>query len=418
MADLSKKYGLDEAQQKVRKQFLELTADDEARLTELEACFARIAPQFAESFYEHLLALPDTAKFFSDPAVIERLKQLQMQYFHELVGGRYEGDYFEKRLRVGEVHSRLGVKPTWYLAAYNLFIQACFPAFARELGTELPPPILSLLKLILLDVGLALETYFAEATQQLRRRNGELEQALQIYFESEMRAQQYAKLAGHEIRGGLNAVGNVCEEVVEDFGDELPAEVKSSLESARGRVWQLARVVEQILSNPESHGRPERVRVAALLKEIGDRMRLYSAEKSVRLKLPDTDVEVSADPVGLREVFANLVSNAVKHLDKSEGLVEINYQPTPEAHLFSVCDNGPGISIEWQEKIFQPFVQVPGSESKSGRGLGLYFVKRIIEQHGGKVWVDSTPGEGSRFSFTLPKQPAAPARSGPAGGGT
>lgn len=403
-ADLSAKYALDEAQRAVRKQFLGIAPDDEARLKDLEQCFVRIAPQFASAFYEHLLALPETARFFADGAAIEHLKQLQMHYFHGLVQGNYGRDYFETRLRVGEVHQRLGVKPTWYLAAYNLFIQECFPAFSKELGVEIPESILSLIKLILLDVGLALETYFAEATEQIRRRNAELEQALQIYFESEMRAQQYAKLAGHEIRGGLNAVGNVCEEIVEDYRDQLPAEVLSSLESARSRVWQLANVVEQILSSPDQPGRPGPIRPAELLKEVAGRMKFYAADRTVQLKLPDIDVEVWGDPVGLREVFANLVSNAVKHLDKPAGAVAIEYVPEETVHVFCVVDNGPGIPPEWQERIFQPFVQLPGSESRSGRGLGLYFVRRIVEQHGGRVWVESVPGCGSRFSFSLPKK--------------
>ena len=402
--DLVTKYGLQDMQRQARKDFLGISAADEAAVSGLQECFARVAQDFVETFYRHLLGSVETSQFFTDPAMLERLKQSQMQYFRELLAGEYGEDYFEKRVRVGEVHQRLGVKPTWYLGAYNLYIQNCFPRFAQDLGANLPPELLSLVKIILLDVGLALEAYFAQATEQLRQRNEQLERALQMYLQTEIKAQQYAKLAGHEIRGTLNAVANVCEEVVEDFGEEIPAEASGLLQSARSRLWQLAKVVDGILAAPEQAGKPALVETGELLKEVAGRMNLYSQDRSVELKLPETSAQVWADRVALREIFANLVSNAVHHLDKAPGRVDITHQQTTDADLFTVADNGPGIPAEWRQQIFQPFFRIPGANRPEGRGLGLYFVRCLVEQHGGKVWVESVPGEGSRFSFSLPRQ--------------
>lgn len=403
--DLVAKYGLDDEQRQARKDFLGVSEADLARLRRLQDCFARIASEFADSFYRHLLASSETAPFFTDPELVERLKLAQMQYFRDLLSGDSGQEYFEKRLRVGEVHQRLGVKPAWYLGAYNHYVQTCFPRFAQELGGSLPVELLALVKLIFLDVGLALETYFAEATEQLRRRNDQLERALQMYFQTEVKAQQYAKLAGHEIRGTLNAVANVCEEVVEDFGDRIPEDVGSLLRSAHERLWQLAKVVDGILSAPEQAGQPAWIGTGELLKEVAGRMNLYSPDRPVELTVPTAGVTVWADPVALREVFANLVSNAVRHLDKQRGCVGIVHQETADSHIFTVSDNGPGIPVELQQHIFQPFFRIPGAMQPEGRGLGLYFVRRLIEQHGGQVWVESVVGEGSRFSFSLPKNP-------------
>lgn len=403
--ELVAKYGLDDAQRRARKDFLGVSEDDLAGLRRLQDCFARIASEFAETFYRQLLASSETAPFFTDPELVERLKLAQMQYFRDLLSGDSGQEYFEKRLRVGEVHQRLGVKPTWYLGAYNLYVQTCFPRFAQELGGNLPVELLALIKMIFLDVGLALETYFAEATDQLRRRNDQLERALQMYFQTEVKAQQYAKLAGHEIRGTLNAVANVCEEVVEDFGDRIPEDVGSLLQSAHERLWQLAKVVDGILSAPEQAGQPAWIDTGELLKEVSGRMNLYSPDRPVELSLPAAGVMVWADPVALREVFANLVSNAVRHLDKPHGHVGIDHQETADAHVFTVSDNGPGIPAELQQHIFQPFFRIPGAKQPEGRGLGLYFVRRLVEQHGGQVWVESVVEQGSRFSFSLPKNP-------------
>ena len=112
-----------------------------------------------------------------------------------------------------------------------------------------------------------------------------------------------------------------------------------------------------------------------------------------------------ADPVGLREVFANLIANAAHHLNKSRGKISVEYLPTSTDHLFSVVDNGPGIHRERVESIFQPFVRGSDDASHNGKGLGLYFVQRIVREHGGSVWVESVAGQGSRFSFTIPIEP-------------
>lgn len=133
-------------------------------------------------------------------------------------------------------------------------------------------------------------------------------------------------------------------------------------------------------------------------------MNIYSPDSPVELRLPASGVKVWADPIALREIFANLVSNAAKHLDKSTGRIAVEHHDTAESYVFTVADNGPGIPAELQRKIFQPFFRLPGAERTEGRGLGLYFVRRLVEQHGGQVWVESVVGQGSRFSFSIPKK--------------
>ena len=403
--NLVDKYGIDEVVREERKAFLALTPADQKSVAELKRWFDEIAPRMIEDFYRHLQHHPGTAHLLREPQLLKRLKLEQLRYFEELVSGEYGEEYFERRLRVGETHQQIGLEPRWYLGAYNLYIQLCFPEFARRLGTEIPKELLALLKVILLDIGLTLETYFAASTEQLQHRNNELERALHMYFETELKAQQYAKLAGHEIRSSLNAIGHACEEVIEDFKDQIPAEALETLKDANDRCWRVMRVVERILSQPEQAGRPAWVSANELLDEVSGRLRLYSGDKDVELVLLDEPVRIWADPVGLREVFANLVSNAVRHLDKPNGRIAIEYRSSGKLHIFCVADNGPGIPPELQARIFQPFFLPPGSKERGGKGLGLYFVRRIVEHHGGSVWIESVPGQGSRFSFSLPIEP-------------
>lgn len=401
---LSDEYGIDEQSRAERKNFLDLTPEDEAAVADLRKWFDHIAPQLIESFYEHLLKHEPSARFLHDPGLVDRLQSMQTQYFAELVSGRYDAEYVEQRLRVGQAHHQIGLAPRWYLGAYNVYMQQCFPAFARALGGDVPPALLSLLKVILLDIGLTLETYFAASTQQLQRQNQELEKALQIYFSTEIKARQYAKLTGHEIRGSLNAIANVVEEVAEDFADEIPSEAREMLIAANDRCRQMMHVVERILAEPEHAGQPKWVETSDLLREVEDRMPIYSSNRSVELRLPQESVRVWADPIGLREVFANLISNAVHHIDGPDAQITVAYERECGVHVFSVRDNGPGIPRNAQQHIFQPFYRAT-TRPRDGKGLGLYFVRRIVEQHGGLVWIDSAVGDGCRVSFSLPVEP-------------
>ena len=80
-------------------------------------------------------------------------------------------------------------------------------------------------------------------------------------------------------------------------------------------------------------------------------------------------------------------------------------------HLFAVTDNGPGVPSDLQKRIFEPFYQAPSSRAKGGKGLGLHLVRTIVEQHGGRVWVESVPGQGSRFWVSLPQTPSTDLRA-------
>lgn len=395
---------LDEQQLAEQKRFLKLEANDERSVAELRGNFPDIAPKLIESFYDHLLSYAPTREFLNNPQLVERLKRLQVEYFEELLSGKYDVEYAHKRLQIGQKHQQIGLEPRWYLGAYNIYLQECFPAFAASLGKEIPEQLMSLLKVILLDIGLTLETYFAASKQSLKRHNEDLEQALQMYYHTEMKSRQYAKLAGHEIRGSLNAIGNVIEEVVEDFSVEIPVAARDALRAANDRCHQVMQVVEDILSKSDLTGTPQWVETGRLLTEIRDRMPMYSEGADVQLVLPSESPRVWADPIGLREVFANLVSNATHHLSPQGGQIHIELESCNESFIFTVADSGPGIPREQQTQLFQPFYR-GNSQKHHGKGLGLYFVKRIIEQHGGQVWVESVVGNGSRFSFCLPREP-------------
>jgi light-regulated signal transduction histidine kinase (bacteriophytochrome) len=110
-----------------------------------------------------------------------------------------------------------------------------------------------------------------------------------------------------------------------------------------------------------------------------------------------------ADPVQLAQVFQNLIGNALKFRSQSAPRIHVAAQDLGEAYEVAVRDNGIGIEPQYFERIFMVFQRLHNKGEYPGTGIGLAIVKKVVERHGGAVRVESTPGEGSAFSFTLPK---------------
>jgi signal transduction histidine kinase len=406
--DLLSRYGFDDEQRRRRQAFLGLTDADAERLRRLRPVFVRHAQAFAEQFYDHLQTDPHTRALLRDPEQLERLKAIQAAYFARLLDGAFDAAYFEGRLRVGLAHQRVGLEPAWYLGAYNQYVQLTFPLFAKAFGPDLEkvlPLLLSLVKVIFLDVGLALDTYFHEATEALRRRNDDLQQALGLYWQAQKREEQLHRMVSHEVRGGLAAVIAGLEDLQDSSAASLGAEAAEQLASLTRRCWSLSELLGELLAPAERSG-PTWVETAPIFETLAARFALYADGRAIELTLPAVAPRVWADPLRLREVFANLVANAVHYLDKERGRVTVTCREDGDFYRFGVEDNGPGIPEEVRDRLFQPFVRGPASQGRHpGTGLGLYFVRTIVEQGGGRVGVDSEPGRGSRFWFTVPRVP-------------
>ena len=110
------------------------------------------------------------------------------------------------------------------------------------------------------------------------------------------------------------------------------------------------------------------------------------------------------DKVQLEQVFQNLISNAIKFIDKEHGLITVKYIKNEIEHIFAVEDNGPGIDEKYFDKIFNIFQTLKPRDEFESTGVGLSIVKKIIENLDGKVWLESKIGEGTTFYFSIPKQ--------------
>lgn len=124
---------------------------------------------------------------------------------------------------------------------------------------------------------------------------------------------------------------------------------------------------------------------------------------NVRIEIGPGMPELITDKTRLSQVFSNLIGNAIRYNDKEQIQINISVQEQPEGWVFSVKDNGPGIEAQYHEKIFVIFQTLNRRDDVESTGVGLAIVKKIVEDQGGKIWVESTPGSGSDFKFMWPR---------------
>jgi len=143
-----------------------------------------------------------------------------------------------------------------------------------------------------------------------------------------------------------------------------------------------------------------------VIREVSDRHGQLISEKGITLQtqIPKDAILVLADRPRICQVLDNLLINAIRYMgDRSEPLIKIQVAEEQGFYVTSVSDNGKGIPQEYHESIFERFFRVAGPDKPEGTGLGLFIVRKIVQSHGGAIWVESEEGRGATFRFTLPK---------------
>jgi NtrC-family two-component system sensor histidine kinase KinB len=214
----------------------------------------------------------------------------------------------------------------------------------------------------------------------------------------------------HEFRTPLTSLRMAIHLCLEGTVGPISEKQADLLFAAREDCERLQGIVDDLLDlsriqagRIELHSRP--VSSASLLESAIDAHRAIAKERKVELSLgaPTIDKAVLADTDRLQLVLGNLVSNALRHT-REGGRVDLRAAPDGKQVRFEVRDTGEGIAREHLDRLFERFYRVPGAQS-GGAGLGLYIAKEIVDAHGGHIGVESDPGQGSVFWFTLPAAP-------------
>ena len=256
-----------------------------------------------------------------------------------------------------------------------------------------------------------LQTFAAQSVLAIENANlfTEVEEkSHQLEMASQHKSQFLANMS-HELRTPLNAVLGYTELILDDVYGEMPEKARVVLDRIQRNGKHLLGLINDVLDLSKIEAGQLTLALAAysmgeVVASVHSAVELLAREKHIALKIElASDLPPAhGDGRKLTQVLLNLVGNAIKFTD--EGEVAIKALAANGSITVSVRDLGPGITEVDQAKIFQEFQQadLAITREKGGTGLGLTISKRIVELHGGRIWVESRPGEGSTFSFTLP----------------
>jgi PAS domain S-box-containing protein len=238
-------------------------------------------------------------------------------------------------------------------------------------------------------------------TADLQRLNNSLMLAQQQLQERNQELDRFVSIAAHDLKAPLRAISNLSEWIEEDLQEQIPGE-NPQLKLLRQRVKRMDALIDGLLRYSragKAELATETVDVAEILAETIDSL---SPPPSFEIRIVNLMPILQTKRLLLNQVFANLISNAIKHHNCPSGRIEITAEDLGDRHQFSIADDGPGIPQgESRERIFEIFQTLnPTTDSTENTGIGLALVKKIVEGEGGKIWLDDECIQGCRFSFT------------------
>jgi len=227
------------------------------------------------------------------------------------------------------------------------------------------------------------------------------EQLLKDLESSNEGLQEYAHIVSHDLKSPLRSISALVSWLEEDFGDKLGPAGLSQLTLMQDKIASMDQLITGILRYSSIGSEKARFEICPTLKLVQQLKATIYWPEQIALRFNGTMPSIKADKTQLQQLFQNLLSNAISHMDKPKGQIEIGYNDLGDLHEFSVKDNGIGIPKAYQEKIFEIFETLESGKGSSG--IGLSIVKKIVQLHGGTIWVKSEYGAGATFYFTIKK---------------
>jgi PAS domain S-box-containing protein len=222
---------------------------------------------------------------------------------------------------------------------------------------------------------------------------------------------KFAYVVSHDLKAPLRAISNLSSWIEEDIGDRFTVDSAQHFTMLKGRIVRMESLINGILE----YSRADRVKspnvmvdVKALINEIFE---LIVQDSNVTIELPENLPVINTERMKLQQVFLNLISNSIKYNDKEKAVIKIACVEEEEAFTFSVEDNGPGIEERYHEKVFIIFQTLQARDTFESTGVGLAIVKKIIDESGGEIWIESELGLFTRFLFKWPKKSSASFKS-------
>ncbi len=225
-------------------------------------------------------------------------------------------------------------------------------------------------------------------TEELEKKNKELD--------------QFAYVVSHDLKAPLRGINNLSMWIEEDIGGQLEGETKTNLDLMRKRVKRMEGLIDGILQYSRA-GRikhqPQTFSTKDTIQEIVSNL---SAPEKFTISIQEELPTLTSEKIAFEQVISNYISNAIKYNNNPEPTIHISCEQKDAFYHFCVADNGPGIEKEFHEKVFVIFQTLQARDTFESTGVGLAIVKKMVEDKGGKVWIESEKGKGAKFYFSWP----------------
>lgn len=241
-----------------------------------------------------------------------------------------------------------------------------------------------------------------------KRSEAERDQFVKELSRSNRDLDDFAYVASHDLRAPLRVIGNTSTWLEEDLADVLDDESRENLQLLRSRVLRMEHLLDDLYeysrAGRKTDSRYQRALPGAeLMKEV---LMLVDQPEGFTINVAPGFSRIQVPNMPLKQIFANLISNAIKHSETGTGVIDVSLEDDGEQYTFSVADDGPGIDTQFHDQIFKMFQTLKSRDEVEGSGIGLSIVKKHVEHAGGTISVHSAAGEGCEFRFTWRKQGA------------
>lgn len=213
---------------------------------------------------------------------------------------------------------------------------------------------------------------------------------------------QFAYVVSHDLKAPLRAINNLSEWIEEDIEEVMDEDTKNNMNLLRSRVKRMEGLINGILEYSRVGRIKAKISHVELNQFFHDLKEANQTKENIQFDIPQNLPTIHTERVTLYQVLQNFISNAIKYNTSDSIKVKIRFEIHPPFYYFSICDNGPGIAKEYIEKIFVIFQTLQARDKIESTGVGLAIVKKIVEDKGGEIKVNSEIGKGSTFKFSWP----------------
>lgn len=250
-------------------------------------------------------------------------------------------------------------------------------------------------------------TNLKQTSEKLDQKIGELwEQNIQLekYITSNTELEKFAYIASHDLREPIRSIVGFTQLLQRRATDKTDPETKEFLGNIIDSAQRMNTLVHGLLdySRVSSNGRVfHATKINALLEKVANDLKATIEESEAKIVFQNLP-EVNCDELQIRQLFQNLISNAIKFSKKDEKpRIEISAVQKPNKTVFKIQDNGIGMDMKYAEKVFQIFSRLHTTDKYQGSGIGLAVCKKIVERHGGEIWLESEVGKGTTIYFSI-----------------